>query len=251
MTIRAVIFDMGETLLRFQRPGGRTWREFEAPGIRGVYRYLVEEGHPIEAAEEPFVEAMFARLSEGWQQATGAGANFRASDWIAAAAAEHRLSLSDAALLEAVRRYARPLAEGVTAAPGARETLTALRERGIRTGLISNTIWPGELHMSDLDAHALLEHLEHLVFSGDAGLWKPNPAIFHHVLDALGVPAEDAVFVGDSPREDIVGAQRAGMRAVWVRSREFALGAVAPDAVIEDVSELLPALEQLSPQHRG
>jgi putative hydrolase of the HAD superfamily len=243
--IRAVIFDMGETLLRFHRPGGGTWREFEDRGIRGVFGYLVEQGHPIPVEEEHFAEAMFARLAEGWRAATGAGTNLRAADWIAAAVAEHQLALDADALGEAVRRYARPLSEGVAAAPGARETLQALRARGLRTGLISNTIWPGELHMSDLDAHGLLEHLEHLVFSGDAGIWKPNPAIFEHVLDALQVAPEHAVFVGDSPREDIVGAQRVGMRAVWVRSREFALGDVTPDAVIEDVSELLPTLERI------
>ena len=65
--IRAVVFDMGETLIRFVRPGSGSWREFETPGIRSIYRYLIEQGHPITSHEEDFVEAMFARLAEGWQ----------------------------------------------------------------------------------------------------------------------------------------------------------------------------------------
>ena len=117
--IRAVIFDMGGTLMRFVRPGSGSWREFETPGIRGIYRYLIEQGHPIASHEDDFVEAMFARLAEGWQQSTGGHISLRAVDWIAAGAADHALTLDEAALLEAARRYALPIREGLRAADGA------------------------------------------------------------------------------------------------------------------------------------
>jgi putative hydrolase of the HAD superfamily len=236
---RAVIFDMGGTLMRFVRQGSGSWREFETPGIRGIYRYLIEQGHPIAAHE-----AMFARLAEGWEQSTGGHINLRAADWIAAGAADQALTLDEAALLEAARRYARPLRAGLSAAPGAAATLAALRERSYRIGLISNTIWPAELHMEDLEEIGVLPFLEHLIFSGEIGLWKPSPQVFQHALDALRVAPHQAVFVGDSPREDILGAQGAGMRAIWVRSTEFPLGDVQPDATIEALPELLPLLEQ-------
>lgn len=242
--IRAVICDMGSTLLKYVRPGNGTWREFEAPGIRGVYRYLVEQGHPIPSHEDEFVEAMFLRLAEGWQQATGGHINLRAVDWIAAGTAQHNLSLDEAALLSATRHYAYALREGVVATPGAAETLAELRGRGLRTGLISNTIWPGELHTEDLAALGILPHLEHLLFSGDFGVWKPRPEIFRHMLDQLGVGPEEAIFVGDSPREDIVGAQGVGMRAVWMRTIEFPLGDVQPDAIISALPELPPILDR-------
>jgi putative hydrolase of the HAD superfamily len=153
------------------------------------------------------------------------------------------LTLDEAALVEAARRYALPIREGLVAADGAAATLAALREAGYRIGLISNTIWPAELHIEDLEEIGLLHYLEHLTFSGEIGIWKPNRQIFQHALDALGVAPEHAVFVGDSPREDIVGAHAAGMRAIWIRSREFPLGDVQPDAMIETLPELLPILE--------
>lgn len=235
---------MGGTLMRFVRPGSGSWREFEAPGIRGIYRYLIEQGHPIASREEDFVEAMFARLAEGWEQSTGGHISLRAADWIAAGAADHALTLDEAALLEAARRYAQPIRAGLRAADGAVQTLAALRDAGYRIGLISNTIWPAEQHLEDLEEIGVLEYLEHMIFSGEIGMWKPNRAIFQHALDALGVAPEQAVFVGDSPREDIVGARGAGMRAVWVRSPEFPLGDVQADAVIEALPELLPILER-------
>ncbi|MEN9934345.1 MAG: hypothetical protein RLZZ387_924 [Chloroflexota bacterium] len=242
--VRAVLFDMGNTLLKYAHPGNGTWREFETPGIRGVYRYLLEQGHPLPPHEDAFVEAMFARLAEGWQQATGGHVNLRLADWIAASVQEHRLTLGEAQLLEAVRRYAAALREGVAQTPGAAATLAALRAAGLRTGVISNTIWPGDLHREDLQTLGLLEHLEHQIFSGDIGLWKPHPDIFRRLLGLLDVAPEQAVFVGDSPREDILGAQALGMRAVWMRTAEFPLGDVRPDAAIDTLPELLPLLER-------
>jgi putative hydrolase of the HAD superfamily len=243
LVVKAVIFDMGGTLIRFVRPGSGSWREFETPGIRGIYRYLIEQGHPIASHEDDFVEAMFARLAEGWQQSTGGHISLRAVDWIAAGAADHALTLDEAALIEAARRYALPIRAGLVAAEGAAHTLAALRDAGYRIGLISNTIWPAELHMEDLAEIGLLHYLEHLTFSGEIGMWKPSRQIFQHALDALGVAPEQAVFIGDSPHEDILGAHAAGMRAIWIRSGEFPLGDVQPDASIDALPELLPILE--------
>jgi len=123
-------------------------------------------------------------------------------------------------------------------------TLQIIAKRGIRIGLISNTIWPAELHIEDLEEIGVLPYLEHLIFSGEIGLWKPNRAVFQHVLAALEAEPEHAVFVGDSPREDILGAHGAGMRAVWVRSAEFPLDDVEPNAIISELPELLPILER-------
>lgn len=240
---RAIIFDMGNTLMRFVRPGNGTWREFEDPGIRGVYQYLLDQGHPLRSHVDDFVEAMFARLAEGWAQSTGGQINLRAIDWIAAGAADHALTLDEAALLEAARHYARPMRQGVSATPGAVATLATLRERGYRIGLISNTIWPAELHLEDLEEIGLLPQIEQLIFSGDLGVWKPSPQIFQHMLELLGVRADEAVFVGDSPREDILGAHGVGMRAVWMRGG-FPLGDVRPDATIDALPELLPLLDR-------
>lgn len=242
--IRAVIFDMGGTLLKFVRPGRGSWRELEEQGIRGLYRYLVEQGHPITSHEDIFAEVMFERLAEGWEQATGGHINLRAIDWIAGGTAHHALNLDEAALLEATHQYARPLRNGLAAMPGALDALRELRERGCRTALISNTIWPAQIHLEDLDAQGLLPFLEHTIFSGEAGIWKPMPEIFQHALAALEVRPEEAVFVGDSPREDILGAQSVGMRAIWLRSPEFPLGDVQPDAVIEHQGQLIPLLTQ-------
>jgi putative hydrolase of the HAD superfamily len=89
--------------------------------------------------------------------------------------------------------------------------LAALREHGLRIGLVSNT-------GRDLDAfvshHAL--NVDAAVSSGTHGKTKPHPAIFLAALHALDVGAEEAAMVGDSPEDDVAGARALGMRAFLV-----------------------------------
>ncbi len=75
--------------------------------------------------------------------------------------------------------------------------------------------------------------------SGEAGVGKPDPAIFAQTLAALGVAPDAAVMVGDSPASDILGANRAGIRAVWIRREGQPLTSGArPDATISSLDEL-------------
>ncbi len=87
--------------------------------------------------------------------------------------------------------------------------LGALREAGLKIGLVSNT-------SRDLDAfvrhHAL--DVDAWVSSGVHGKVKPSPSIFEAVLELLGVDAGAAVMVGDSPEDDIAGAEAMGIRGL-------------------------------------
>lgn len=99
--------------------------------------------------------------------------------------------------------------------------LDALRERGLRLGLVSNAFDPGWLLHRDLERMGLAARLDHAVFSSEVGVRKPHPAIFEAALGALGVAPERALFVGDSRYADVRGAKEAGMRAVqafWFRA---------------------------------
>src|SRR5438552_632864 len=57
-----------------------------------------------------------------------------------------------------------------------------------------------------------------LVDSAHVGCAKPEPRIFLHALDALGLGPADATFVGDSPSRDMAGARAVGMRHIWLVS---------------------------------
>jgi HAD superfamily hydrolase (TIGR01549 family) len=89
--------------------------------------------------------------------------------------------------------------------------LAELRAHGLKIGLVSNT-------GRDLEAfvahHAL--DVDAAVGSAAHGKTKPHPAIFQAALGELGVLAEEAAMVGDSPEDDVEGARALGMRAFLV-----------------------------------
>jgi putative hydrolase of the HAD superfamily len=90
-------------------------------------------------------------------------------------------------------------------------TLKLLRDHELRIGLVSNT---------GRDLQAFVRHhgldVDAAVGSGAYGKTKPHPTIFRHVLEQLGVTAEDAVMVGDSLEDDVQGARAVGMRAFLI-----------------------------------
>ena len=106
--------------------------------------------------------------------------------------------------------------------------LEALRQLGLKLGLVSNAFDPGWLLHRDLRHMGLEERLDFSVFSSEVGLRKPHPAIFERALEALGVEPENALFVGDRLFEDIRGAAELGMstaQALWYRADEHPDGA--------------------------
>jgi putative hydrolase of the HAD superfamily len=99
--------------------------------------------------------------------------------------------------------------------------LDSLRERGLKTGLVSNAFDPGWLLREDLARMGLAERLDVAVFSSDVGKRKPHPAIFEAALAELGVAPGRTLFVGDRRYEDVRGAKELGMTtvlALWFRA---------------------------------
>ena len=82
-----------------------------------------------------------------------------------------------------------------------------------------------------------------VLVSDDMGWRKPHKNIFHAALRKLQVRAEEAVFIGDSPLEDIKGAQAAGIKTVFVPSQFYTLKNLhesrqKPDIIVEDLCEI-------------
>ena len=96
------------------------------------------------------------------------------------------------------------------------ETLRALRDRGYRTGLISNTGRTGGRFLRPVqDRLGIGESFDVRIFSDEVGVRKPDRAIFQVALDELSLTAEEVVHVGDDVVADVAGAKSIGMRGVW------------------------------------
>jgi putative hydrolase of the HAD superfamily len=156
--------------------------------------------------------------------------------------------LGGAVFRELVEAYARPALLAPPAVDsGARRALTALAEQGYRLALVSNTMrTPGRILRELLRRHDLLTCFTHLTFSDECGVRKPEPAIFHRTLQAVGVEPAEAIHVGDDPVLDVVGARSAGMRVIQVTTaRPPRLGRHRPHATIPDLAGLPDAVATL------
>jgi putative hydrolase of the HAD superfamily len=136
---------------------------------------------------------------------------------------------------------------GVILFPDTLSVLTELRNRGYKIGLLTNSFLPMWMRDIELQAYELMEFMDARVTAADVGYLKPHPAIYLHLLDLLQTSPDQAVFVGDRPRYDIAGANKAGITSVLINPPHLdrELHDVIPDFTITCLSELLPVLEEL------
>jgi HAD superfamily hydrolase (TIGR01509 family) len=121
--------------------------------------------------------------------------------------------------------------------PGVKSMLGELRARGLRTAILTNGWSPLQMRKA-----ARVEFRGPVIVSSDVGVQKPEPAAFEALAQALNASPEEIAFVGDTPATDIVGALRAGMRAIWFDADRIAYPTDSPPpcAVIHSLAELPP-----------
>jgi HAD superfamily hydrolase (TIGR01549 family) len=126
--------------------------------------------------------------------------------------------------------------------------LEAVRARGLKLALVSNTASPQWLLQPVLERQGLVERLDAIVLSSEVGKRKPHPAIFERALSELEVEAAEAIHVGDRLEADVLGAQRVGMKtvqAVWFRADEGPDG-VEPDFQAFTQMDVLNVVDRLA-----
>lgn len=91
----------------------------------------------------------------------------------------------------------------------------------------------------------LVPYFENIIISGDFGKGKPDPSIFEHALELSGLDRDEVLMVGDNLMTDILGANRTGIKSVWL-NREGKEGSdeVLPTYEIRNLKELIMILEQ-------
>ena len=228
--IRAVLFDWGGTLTTFHSvdmiDAWRVAAEVLAP----------DRADEVAAALLDAEREVWARTTSSLRSATTAEVLRNASDAVGLAVDE---VLHDRAIV----RYLEHWAPSTDARRDARQTLHALRDRGLRTGLLSNTHWPRDIHEEWLARDGLLDLLDARVYTSDLEHVKPHPEAFRALLERVGVDATDAVFVGDRLHDDVGGAAALGMRTVWLRNDAVPGADVEPDAVVDELTELVALID--------
>lgn len=97
--------------------------------------------------------------------------------------------------------------------------LRELKAHNILLGMITNG--RTEFQAGNIEALRIAQYFDVILISEKEGLRKPDKRIFERALDRLGVQAEQAVFVGDHPANDVAAAAGAGMISVWKRNAQW------------------------------
>lgn len=236
--IDAVLFDWGDTLFRFAYDEALLEAGWEA-GLEALGRDGLP-GHETAAAR--FREAYLPLI---WQP--GALEEVEYPGIVRDCLADLGVEVDEGELerfLEAEHEAwepARSLGDATHA------LLDSLRERGLKTGLVSNAFDPPGLLHRDLERMGLEKRLDVAVFSSEVGMRKPHPAIFGAALARLDVEPERVLFVGDRRYEDVRGAKQLGMRTVqayWFRADDDERG-VEPDFEAFTQMDVLNAVRRL------
>lgn len=241
--LQGVIFDLGSTLI--YSAGEKNWGTI-LPRMRSdLLGFLNANGYALDPAD------FISRLAENY----AAFDQQRQTDWV-----EYTTTylitqtLKDLgqpapppALLESARQAYYAYSETLyRLLPDAHATLCQLRAAGLKLGLISNAS-DNENVQRLIDQAHLREYFDPIIVSAAVGLRKPNPRIFDLVLQPWGLRPEQCVMVGDTLGADILGAQLAGLRHVWLTAHadhpanHAHQGNILPEAEIVQLSEL-PAL---------
>jgi HAD superfamily hydrolase (TIGR01509 family) len=230
LTVEAVLFDWGGTL--------STYSDFD---LLAMWRAAAEVLAPDDP--EPVAQQLLDAESAWWAERVGDGdgtGSGTTEDIVRAVAEQTHLPVA-----EAVAAYHGAWELTVDHDPAAEGVLKELKARGLKTGLLSNTHWPRDLHERWLEEAGLLQHLDVRLYTSDMTHMKPHPEAFGALLAALDVPAERAVFVGDRIRDDVSGAQGVGMRAVLLTGRHPDVPTdTVPDAELASVAGLLELLDR-------
>jgi len=208
---------------------------------RTLHRALAETG--FETGLPEFLEA-YARAHEKYRVVRYE--RFREvtnAVWVCEALTNLGCSVSqeDPRIKTALNVFFQRYIESLNLRPCAEQLLRRIKKQS-RLGLISNFTYAPVIYAS-LRNLGIDHFFNAIVVSHENGWRKPHTQIFHDTLAKLQIRAEEAVFIGDSPLEDIKGAQAAGLRTVFVASQFFSLenlreSGQKPDFVASGLDEI-------------
>ena len=231
---KAILFDLDNTILAFDIAGDRTWEELSK---KFALRLDGLEGAAL-------LEAVQKTRDKYW----GDPERDRLGRLNLPSARREIVSEAFSFLGIDAPQISNEMADEFTVArekavepfPGAIETLKRLSASGILLGLI--TQGQAVSQRSKIERFGLAPLFGHILIEGEFGIGKPDRRVFLHTLEQLRVDPKDAWMVGDHLTNDVEGAQKVGMRSIWVDWRGNGLPestSVRPDRIIQAISELM------------
>jgi HAD superfamily hydrolase (TIGR01549 family) len=232
MPIKAVLFDMFDTLMLIEKDHG-----FYAPAMQRMYNYLKGQGIdvPFEKFEQTYIserDKIFAQADATFEEP-----HFNVRMAATLQALGYNYDVSSPIITEATSEFYAEFMKFVRIDPDTPLTLQALHKK-YHLGVVSNFAIP-ECVLSLLHESKIDRFFEVIIISGAVNKRKPHQDIFKRALDMINIKADEAVFVGDTIEADVEGAKAAGMKAIYIERRtQKPSEKYNPDSTIKRLSEL-------------
>lgn len=204
MTIRAVLFDLDNTL---------THRD---QSILAYSQYLAQTyQHQLQHDAIGQIQAIIRRIDNGGYPKKELLTHPSIAASVAYALQQELTWKSIPELDELTQFWFQQFGLSAVAMQGASQLLTELKQQGYQLAVVSNGGHATRLTI--LQGLGFSHYFDEIVSSERVGISKPNPEIFLYTSQKLAVAPEHCLFVGDHPVNDVQGATRAGMNALWLQ----------------------------------
>jgi putative hydrolase of the HAD superfamily len=208
MKYKAVVFDLFGTLVDNFPPGAfeRVVSQMAATVLVPPTSFIQRWGEVFAERDTGLVGPVEASVEEVCRTLGGA-AVAQGGGTLEAKASAERIKAASRLWVDLIQTVLTPRTD-------AAETLTQLKARGYKTGLVSNCGWDVPVLW---EATSVTPLIDARVYSCAPHLTKPNPRIYQLVCEQLGMRPEDCLYVGDGSDLELTGAARTGMHPVLIR----------------------------------
>jgi HAD superfamily hydrolase (TIGR01549 family) len=243
--IKAVLFDLGETLLNF---GKVNKGQLFATGAKASYDFLKSCGQPVGSFKWYYWRNLIALRTRHWISNI-TGKDFNALLLLRGTGTKKGIRLDRQQWQHLAWLWYEPLSKICKAEPQTKETLTALKRLGLKLGIVSNTFVPRSSLEKHLKQLGILDFFTVRVYSYEFDFRKPDVRIFKVAAERLGEMLENILFIGDRIKKDVKAAAKIGMHAV-LKAAYTNAGKKTPKGAwkINHLSELPALIEKINAQ---
>jgi putative hydrolase of the HAD superfamily len=246
--IRAVLFDLGDTILNFGRVS--TTKAFLL-GAKATHAFLKGQGQPV----APFLWYALRNLVHlrmRYMLSNLTGRDFDSLELLQTVGVRTGVNLPQAQWEQFAWLWYEPLGRCAQVEDDIKQTLSTLQNLGLKLGIVSNTF----VNRASLERHlqiiSILDFFPVQLYSYEFRIRKPNPELFRLAAERIAVPAENILFVGDRIDNDILPAMGIGMRAALKEAYTNAGKRTPPGAHrIQRLAELPDLVEQINRQSQA
>lgn len=244
MSLKAVIFDLGDTLTAHTIDSAALEKNIS----KEVHKLFLKKGYAISGN---YYHKMKTDMWNEWKEQFGLSeTEFDVSEFLHSLLCKLGVRAQDlkeliASITDIIYKYD---LKYIVPKPKVKEILKKLKNISYLMGIISNSSYSYDHLLNILKRLNLINYFNLVLVSSKEKVCKPNPIIFKKALQLLSVLPEEAAFIGNNPKIDIEGAERVGMRGILVLNPEERMDKIKnykPNIkAVKNIEEILKYLEK-------